>query len=641
MSPKSLLGAMTILLTPIFSYASDTEKAPPVIAAIIDAGSHKQTEFLFDNAGTLRTPAEVRAKLPQGADCELVIGVSPSGRVACSGKTDNLGFWRESPAETRQVPLPAGHQALSVEWSADGRHAFALTSGAAGSPSDGPRPRQRVASIVAVDFVSGSERQYTLKMPTRYVSLGPDGSLYYTATDVQAMPYKTAIRRLDPATGQDTQIYETPGINQSAPVAVSPDGKLLAVAIDAATRYWSAFNSLILVDSATGREVRNLTGKVAVAGSTYEWLPGGRELLFLQRTEGLTQVAAVSLAGDVRSLTRDASMHTRLTLSPDKSVIAYETSDLQGHRQIRTMALSGPLGGTEVVWKDYGPDPAAVATSEITSWATRDGRRLYGFLFFPPGYQASKRYPMLVDIHGGGRGASLGLAAPFTLGTARGPMEWHAWAAQGYVVFVPDFRSSGASGPLAPPRTKCALDDVEDDGLDVVDGIVAVVGRKIADPARIGLIGHSAGGARVIRLLASQGKFAAAVVNEATAPDALFSYVGLAHKQMDGLSAAPRLSPDGVTVPRSDECTENVLFSAYASRTPSLVMIGNERLGSAANITGEVLFSVLKDNGVPSKLVRFPEDGHNYASKASALKAFTEASNWFASYLRPGRPDDR
>lgn len=641
MNSNFLVGALSLLLMPIFGYATDTEKAPPMIAAIIAAGGPKQTDYLFDNAGTLRTAAELQAKLPQGADCERLIDVSPSGRVACSAKTGQLGFWRLSSTEARQVTMPAGQRVNSVEWSGDGRYAFALALGTRVARLEGPE-RQPAASLIAVDFASGSERQYNLKNTPLHISPSPGGVLYYVAVDVFAMPYKTAIRRLDLVTGKDEQIYETPGINQGARVAVSPDGKLLAIAIDAATRYWSAFNSLIIVDAATGREVRNLTGTVAVnSGATYAWLPSGKELLFVAGTGGLNQVATVSLSGEIRFLTRDASDHTKLTLSPDKRAIAYTTFDLQGRRQIRTMALPESRGSQESVWKDYGPDPAAVAASEIASWTARDGRILHGFLFFPPGYTTSKRYPMLVDVHGGGRGASLGLVAPFTIGTARGPMEWHAWAAQGYVVFAPEFRSSGASGPLAPARTKCGLDDVEDDGLDVVDGIAAMVGRAVADPTRIGLIGHSAGGARVIRLLASQGKFAAAVVNEATAPDALFSYVGLAHKQSDEQSAAVRLSPDGVTVPRTDDCTENVLFSAYKSRTPSLVMIGNERLGSAANITGEVLYSVLKDNGVPSKLVRFPEDGHNYVSKASALHAFTEASNWFAMYLRPERSDGR
>jgi dipeptidyl aminopeptidase/acylaminoacyl peptidase len=103
-----------------------------------------------------------------------------------------------------------------------------------------------------------------------------------------------------------------------------------------------------------------------------------------------------------------------------------------------------------------------------------------GLVVMPLGYTPGTRYPLIADIHGGGAGASAELAGALFVNT---PLEWQLWAAKGYLVFVPEFRSSGAFGHLA--ITKVVMrenDEIAQDVGDVIAGVDTLVVPRSARP---------------------------------------------------------------------------------------------------------------------------------------------------------------
>jgi len=159
-------------------------------------------------------------------------------------------------------------------------------------------------------------------------------------------------------------------------------------------------------------------------------------------------------------------------------------------------------------------------------WQSTDGVEPFGYLFLPPNFDPKRQYPMIVDIHGGGAGSRLYLFGSLTVGEAEGPLEWHAWAALGYVVFVPDYRSTGDYGSkviadIYKSGQVAAIKDIE----DAISGTQYMIDQGFVDPARIALFGHSAGGKRAYIILTKHDLYAAAILNESISPDATSTFI--------------------------------------------------------------------------------------------------------------------
>jgi dipeptidyl aminopeptidase/acylaminoacyl peptidase len=133
--------------------------------------------------------------------------------------------------------------------------------------------------------------------------------------------------------------------------------------------------------------------------------------------------------------------------------------------------------------------------SRLISWLSDDGEELQGALLLPSDYQEGNRYPLIVYIYPGGllseRVNRFGLA--YT-----GPFNMQLFATRGYAVFLPDSPQHGPTPLLDMTKT-------------ILPGVSAVVQMGIADPQRIGLMGHSNGGYGTIGLLVQTKRFKAAV----------------------------------------------------------------------------------------------------------------------------------
>lgn len=472
-----------------------------------------------------------------------------------------------------------------------------------------------------------------------YGEWGRDTDFYFVAMQGywNGTPTYTALKHLDARTLAITETFRMEGgFFQGAAPRVSPDGKYIALALDIDTRRWDDYNSLMLVDARSGA-MRRLTSDRYVVGRSLVWARDGKSLYFAARAGGLDQIYRVGLDGKTERITQDERRHFDLGLSPDGAWLSYQTHDGYGRKDLRLRSLRT---GEEQVVTVLG-DPAhdfRLGAFRHVQWESTDGLRIYGFVFLPPGFGPTKKYPLYVDVHGGGPGARLSLGG--TLGLALGgtPLEWHAWATLGYVVFVPDMRSSGEYGPqVAAARYGARSWDwsgMAKDVEDIESGTRWMLLQGYVDANRVAVFGHSAGGGRVNLLLTQSRLYGAGIIHDPIHAGALPFTLSATTGRKTGAGFDERFLSNGQRLADAPEVfTNGFLFDGYKSRTPTLLLVGNPDHGGIDPLSSEVLFSVLRQYGVPTRMLRYVDEGHNPATAASALHRYREIRGWLEKYI--------
>lgn len=442
---------------------------------------------------------------------------------------------------------------------------------------------------------------------------------------------RTTIRALNRASGRSTDLYAQPGLMQLGALRVSPDGGSIAFTTDVDNRRWDDFDSLSLLDIRT-RKVRRLTTSLYVGD--FEWAPSGDGLFLTARDGAFSQIYRVDLQGRVRQVTKGDERRYDLSVSPDGKWLAYLAEDASGRRDLRVRAVAS---GAEKTLATLAEPARAfgLASARQVRWKTSDGLMLHGLLFLPPDFDPTRKYPMFVDVHGGGPAARLYLFGVLA-DRARLPLEWHAWANSGYVVFVPNYRSSGEYGPRVAAERYAARDwdaqGIRQDAADVESGVRWMTGEGYIDPSRIAILGHSAGGARVQYLLTRTGLFAAAILHDPIPSGALAQNLALMTGDYAGAPASIGTAGEPVDE-NPDAYSGGYLIDGARVRTPTLIMVGNPDKGAIDPRSSEFLFSLLRTNGVPARMVRFVDDGHNPGGSAAAMRRYREMEKWLGRHM--------
>lgn len=490
------------------------------------------------------------------------------------------------------------------------------------------------SEIILLSTDSPSElRRVRVNGAVTKLQFGRSGSLYFTKVGHAERPPSTYVYRIDPGSAIATEIYSTRGRVQGMAPSISPDENWLAVMVDLERRQWDDLGSLVLVNARTGAEVRRVTPPGRYLRENAIWGPGGETLYFTLRDGGFNQIYRASTTGNLTLLTAGPRNHFGISISPDGETLAYQTQDGYGRRDVRLFSLTEGTERTGAVIDDPGSE-LCLGRFERIRWQSTDDIMPFGYLIYPPNFNPQHEYPLIVDIHGGGQGSDLYLFGPLSISVAHNSLEWHAWAALGYIVFVPDYRSTGNYGADAIERRIAhGLSEVAADAQDVRLGIEAVVERGNVRADRIGLIGHSAGGARGLYLLARSNIFRAAVINEPVPPDGVSSIYEFTTGDFIGGIPVGIEESLGSIESHPERYAENSLFDLAQSNTPILLMRGGvASRGAYPHMHTDFAFSLLRSRNVPTRLITFNDDGHVYSAR-SARAAVSVAQEWFDLHL--------
>ncbi|MBL8268607.1 S9 family peptidase [Steroidobacter sp.] len=583
--------------------------------------SREQEEWVVrETQGARRVLARVPAEY----------GNSMLGRMAWSRDSRRIVLIQETrakPAPLDTVSADDGVRYVDVGAQADARDAAGAFS-----------------SVMTIIDVDSPEPPRRLPFAGRLeaVEWGAQNDLYYVAQplwNTDGAPLETVVRVLKDGKSQD--VFRVGGIMNGIGPSISPDGRWLSVVCDIDSQRWDDFTSLLVVELATG-QVRRLTRTQYVGGQSVRWGPDSRRLYYLTRDGGRTQINSVDLDGNSLALTESPTYKRELQLSPDGRRLAYVARDGLGRVELRTLAVATKQD-TRVALLDDPTVRYQLGRFERVKFPTPDGVQIAAWVIYPPDFDASKKYPLYVDVHGGGPGSFLYLFGPISAVTTGSPLEWHTWAAKGYVVFVPDYRSSGEYGPgVAAARHRQRNGDfggIEADMRDVDAGVEWLSKHPYIDASRIGVLGSSAGGARVNLLLTRSTRYRAGIIHDQIGAGVLPDFIGSLTGSRTGTTASRMFweTHVGKLADRPETYLGGFLFDGYKSKTPTLILVGGDRSRSLwpglDPLSAEALFSILRLNRVPSRMLRYSDDGHGFMTPASARHAFGQIEAWLAEQM--------
>jgi dipeptidyl aminopeptidase/acylaminoacyl peptidase len=232
----------------------------------------------------------------------------------------------------------------------------------------------------------------------------------------------------------------------------------------------------------------------------------------------------------------------------------------------------------------------------------------------PIGYEEGKRYPLILEIHGG----------PYGRFSDTFNNRAHIWAANGYAVLRPNPRGSTGYGP------KFTTANVGDwggkDFKDIMAGVDAAIARGIADPDKLVVMGGSYGGFMTFWTITQTDRFKAAI-----------GHAGISDwYSFHGQSDVPGLMEYGfVGQPwTSAETYRKWSPMTYVDRVKTPIMITHgERDLRVPIAQAEQYYRALKKRGVEVVFLRYPRAGHGITEPNHQIDLFQRQLEWFDSHL--------
>jgi dipeptidyl aminopeptidase/acylaminoacyl peptidase len=281
-----------------------------------------------------------------------------------------------------------------------------------------------------------------------------------------------------------------------------------------------------------------------------------------------------------------------------------------------TAMTSGLEGVMQLSHLNDGIEPAW-GKSVSLNWKS-DSFRVQGWLILPKDYDPTKKYPMIVEVHGGPA------AAQTAHWGASGGLSATAFSALGYFVLVPNPRGSYGQGEAFTQANR--KDFGYGDLRDILAGVDMAVAKYPIDPNRVGITGWSYGGFMTMFAVTQTGRFKAAVAGAGISNWQSYYGENSIDQWMIPYFGASVYDDPGVYAKAS---AINFIKQVH---TPTLVVVG-DRDGECPAPQSYEFWHALRNQHVPTQLVVYPNEGHGFTDAAHSRDVIERAIEWFARYM--------
>ncbi|CAN5713128.1 hypothetical protein BH10ACI4_BH10ACI4_38040 [soil metagenome] len=403
----------------------------------------------------------------------------------------------------------------------------------------------------------------------------------------------------------------------------SPDGTKIALIGGLMSDQGSTGGDVYIVP-ATGGEPKNATPgrKSSVASLIWD---GNEKLRLAEHVGGDSHLALLNLATgkDVQS---DAAGTTYAeSISSGGPVMSISMADSSGKSEVALIRSSyalapevwaGPLDHMkQITHLNDGMKPSWGKTESV-EWEN-GGFKVQGWLLYPANYDASKKYPMIVSIHGGPSSA----VTPRWPGVGYGAVPF---SALGYSVFMPNPRGSYGQGEAFTQANR--KDFGYGDLKDVLAGMDVLEKRLSIDTAREGLTGWSYGGFMTMFGVTQTTRFKAAVAGAGIANWKSYYGENSIDQWMVPFFGATVYDDPAVYAKSS------AIEFIHKVKTPTLVVVG-DRDGECPAPQSFEFWHALRAEGVRTQLVVYPNEGHGFRDPEHRRDVMERALSWFETEM--------
>ena len=499
---------------------------------------------------------------------------------------------------------------------------------------------------VSAALAADGERQAAKQITTGTFDEGEpvwssDGSRLYFTSDRHLEPYyETTGAELYtvPATGGT--IAKVASIDgQIGSIALSPDGKRIAFTGIPNTKPLRFYNQadLFVVDAAPDSRPANLTRnydfdieggltadqhppRAGGAGGLI-WSRDGRGIIVVTTENGRANLKRFSVAdGKVDSVTTGDHDVVDYAATPDGAKIVSLISTPTNIGDLYVVDAGSRTTPRQITHMNDGLFRTLDLTAPEEFWyRSFDGRRIQGWILKPPHFDASKKYPLILEIHGGPNAA---YGYTFT-------HEFDWMAAKGYVVLYTNPRGSTSYGQEFGNIIQFHYPG--DDYKDLMVGVDEVLKRGYVDSTRMGVTGGSGGGVLTNWIVTHTNRFAAAVSQRSIADWSGFWYsADFTLFNPTWFSGAPWENQKQFTELSPITYVSNVT-------TPLMLVEGEADMRTPPALGGEQMFRALKYLHKPTVMVRFPDETHELSRSGKPwhrVERLRHIVGWFDKYLQ-------
>ena len=428
---------------------------------------------------------------------------------------------------------------------------------------------------------------------------------------------------LETATGAIERLTNNVEVGETGP-RFSPDGRWIAFSAPDNMQRYSMTNGRIYIRPVAdrGKPFRKLDGGFDGDLSIGFWSKDGKTIYFNEGIRATTQLFAIDCEqNEFRQLTREpASLNVSQDQKSGKILINYSDGTTPPTIFVAPSIEQVANKASWVRLTDANPQVRgfALGQQEEITWTSNDGTKVGGVLVKPVGYQAGRRYPLIVAIHGGPASADVL--------SFNGGYGSQVYAGAGYMVLRPNYRGSTNYGNKH--QTDIVGNYFQKGFEDIMSGVDYLIAQGLVDGNQMGALGWSAGGHWSNWILTHTDRFKAISSGAGTS-----NWISM-YAQSD--VQRNRQFYLGDKLPYDDHeayWNQSPLKYIRNAKTPTMIHVveGDPRVPSPQSVE---LHMALKQIGVPTELFMYPGNTHGIPDPRNQLVKAVSEMAWMDYYVR-------
>ncbi len=395
------------------------------------------------------------------------------------------------------------------------------------------------------------------------------------------------------------------------------DGKQIAFIEGLMSDQGGTGGEIYVVDTTKNSQPKDITPNRNSTSSWFTWQPDNN-ILFTEFVGGSVAISSLNTK----------TLATQTLWKADESIRASDEETSLCFANNKIALIKNSWNKLPEVW--YGNFEKQIQLTHLNdavqkplfrfeniTWMN-EGKYVQGWLLYPQHFDSTKKYPMLVCVHGG--------PAWITTPTWAAPdFNTTVYTQLGYFVFFPNARGSYGQGEnfTLANRGDWGFGDLR----DILKGVDVISKKYSVDSNRIGILGWSYGGSMAMISTTQTNKFKAAVAGAGACDWKSYYGQNSIDKWMNSyFNTSPYDDP---------KAYEKVSAITYIkqTKTPTLVLVG-ERDGESPPAQSFQFWHALKELNVPTQLYIYPEEGHEFENFDNMIDVSVRTIEWFEKWLK-------